>query len=155
MEPDPVPISEVFSALISPVARMLFWARKIAFWEVEIVPVVRLPEPEMVKGPLAEALTVPTMLFVELSKVIKSPAVNKELPLTLSAPVCVMPLWEVTFNLPEAVDAARLSALVSLRVTLAPVKPTEPVKLLAPGNEISLAAISETLLATVQTLVEA
>ena len=58
---------------------------------------------------------------------------------------------ELRTTLPVAVEAARLSGVLSVRLMLAPLKDTVPVKALALFRVMSVAAISEVLPATVST----
>ena len=52
------------------------------------------------------------------------------LPVTDSAPVCVIAAPDCSARLPVAVEAATANAVVSRRFTFAPLKPTVPAKLL-------------------------
>ena len=75
--------------------------------------------------------TVPLKLFpVFVSRILLPVAFSVALPPTVKAPVCVSAPPLVNARVPVALEAATASAVLSVRATLAPVKPTVPPKLL-------------------------
>lgn len=114
---------------------------KAPLW-VNAPPVVTPNVPETVLAPSTNApasvrLTlfpevIPTVLklLVLVSKVmlLPEPATKVVTPVTAKAPLCVNAPPVVTPNVPETVLAPKTKALVSRRLTLAPVIPTAPVK---------------------------